>query len=85
MAFPPRDTDPRAHEVQMGIYRRMSAGERSARAADLSEAVRATARHGIRTRHPEYDDTDVERALRRLLYGAELVRAAWPDEPLRDP
>jgi hypothetical protein len=85
MSFPPRDTDPRAHEVQMGIYRRMSAGQRSALAADISESVRDTARAGIRARHPGYDDADVERALRRLLYGAELVRAAWPDEPLRDP
>jgi hypothetical protein len=69
----------------MAIYRRMPPGKRSALAAELSVAVRATARHGIRSRHPEYDDTDVERALRRLLYGADLVRAAWPEEPLRDP
>jgi hypothetical protein len=30
-------------------------------------------------------EADVERALRRLLYGEELVCKAWPREPLREP
>jgi hypothetical protein len=85
MAFPPRDTTPRAHEIQMEINRRMTPAQRSALALELSEGVRETARAGIRARHPGYDDADVERALRRLLYGDELVRKAWPGEPLRDP
>ena len=85
MAFPPADTDRRAHEVQMAINRRMTGAQRSALALDLSEGVRETARAGIRSRHPDYDELDVERALRRLLYGDELVRKAWPREPLRLP
>ena len=85
MAFPPRDTDPRAHEVQLAIYRRMTPSQRTAIALELSEAVRETARAGIRGRHPDYDPADVERALRRLLYGDELVLRAWPREPLRAP
>jgi hypothetical protein len=85
VAFPSPDTDPRAHQVQLAIYRRMSGGERVALALALSEAVRETARAGIRARHPDYGDDDVERALRKLLYGEALVRRAWPAEPVRDP
>jgi hypothetical protein len=47
--------------------------------------VRKTARAGIRSRRPDYDALDVKRALRRLRYGDELVRKAWPREPLRLP
>jgi hypothetical protein len=76
--FPPLDTDPRAHEIQLAVYRRMTPAQRSLLAVELSESVRATARAGIRARHPDYSDADVERALRVLLYGEDLVRRAWP-------
>jgi hypothetical protein len=75
----------RAHEIQLGAYRRMSGDERSRIAVELSEMVRESARSGIRMRHPSYDAADVERALRRLLYGDDLVRRAWPHDPLVDP
>ena len=81
----PADTDARAHAVQLAIYRRMSGDQRSRVALELSEMVRETARAGIRARHPSYAAGDVERALRRLLYGDALVQRAWPDEPLVDP
>lgn len=79
------DTDPHAHEVQLGAYRRMSGDQRSRIAVELSEMVREAARAGIRMRHPGYDPANVERALRRLLYGDDLVRRAWPHDPLVDP
>jgi hypothetical protein len=85
MALPARDTDLRAHEIQMAINRRLTPAQRSALALELSEGVRETARAGIRRRHPDYDVLDVERALRQLLYGEALVRRAWPLEPLRQP
>lgn len=85
MAFPPADTDPRAHAVQLAIYRRMSGGQRTTIATELSEAVRETARAGIRARHPDHGQDDVERALRKLLHGEALVREAWPGEPVREP
>ena len=85
MAFPPRDTDLRAHEVQMGIYRRMGGARRAGLGAEMSDEMCTTLCAGIRSRHPHYDEVDVQRALRKLLLGEDLVRRAWPDEPLRDP
>ncbi|HWO22001.1 MAG TPA: hypothetical protein VNO30_24735 [Kofleriaceae bacterium] len=77
----PRDTSPAAHEAQLRCYRRMSGAEKVALAAQLSEDVRAVARAGIRTRHPEYSDREVWYALQRLLLGDELFDRAWPLAP----
>jgi hypothetical protein len=79
------DTDAHAHAVQLAIYRRMSPVERSALAIDLSEAVRDTARAGIRARHSTYTALEVDRALFRLLYGDDLARRVWSHEPLVSP
>ena len=54
-------------------------------AARLSADVRRLSRAGIRSRHPAYTDDDVELALRRLLYGDDLFRRAWPGCPLLAP
>ena len=58
----------------------MGAGRRAQLAARLSADVRRLSRAGIRSRHPTYTDEDVEFALRRLLYGDDLVppRVAGP-------
>lgn len=85
MAFPSPDTDPRAHAVQLAIWRRMSGGERAAAGLELSDEMRSILRAGIHARHPDYDIDDVERALRVLILGEELVRKAWPGEPIRRP
>lgn len=42
-------------------------------------------RAGIRMRHPDYEDQQVEMALARLLWGDELFRKAKPDWPLLEP
>ena len=80
-----RDTSAAAHEAQLRVYRRMTPEQRSELAMKLSEDVRELARGGIRARHPEYGARDVELALLRILYGDELVRRAYPLEPLRAP
>ena len=54
-------------------------------AAQMSEDVRAIARAGIISHHPEYTATEVNFALLRLLYGDELFRNAWPRAPLLSP
>jgi hypothetical protein len=56
-----------------------------AAAFSLSATTRRLAMAGIRHRHPEYSDRDVQLALARLLFGDEIVRAAWPECPLVDP
>ena len=81
----PRDTDEKAEQVQLGIYRRMSGSERLRLAMQMSDASRATSMAGIRARHPDYTADQVRFALFRLLHGDELFRRAWPPAPLLAP
>jgi len=76
----PRDTDVAAHEAQIEAYRRMGAEARVRLAAQMSEDARLISLDGIRARHPEYDDKRARRALFRLLFGEDMVRALWPGE-----
>jgi len=81
----PFDTDPAAHRVQGQIYARLGGSERVAIAFRLSDSVRRLATAGIRQRHPDYTDAQVERAFARLRLGDDLMRAIWPDRALVDP
>jgi hypothetical protein len=83
--MPPLDTTAEAEAVQIEIYRRMGGSGRLAAMYRLNEIMRATAKAGIRSRHPEYDDETVHRAYARLVLGDELVRQVWPDQPLVKP
>ena len=79
------DTSSEAHEAQLRAYRRMGSEERVRIGFNMSEDVREIAAQGIRSRHPEYVEADVRRALFRLLYGDELTSAVWPRDPLVAP
>ena len=79
------DTTSQAHTAQMRVYRAMGPTERSRASITMSKGACAVSDAGIRTRHPEYDEDDVEWAGRRLRLGDELFRRAWPHAPLLDP
>jgi hypothetical protein len=79
------DTSPDADAAQIDAYRRMGGTGRVQVMFRLNDVARRTVEAGIRTRHPEYDDGEVLRALARLLYGDDLVRGAWPGRELVDP
>ena len=81
----PRDTTPESHAVQLEAYRRLGPTGRASLAARLSADTRQLTRAGIRSRHPDYSEETVEMALRRILYGDDLVRRAWPGRPLPAP
>jgi hypothetical protein len=81
----PLDTTPEGHAAQLEVYRRLGPAGRARLAGQLSADARRITRAGIRARHPEYTDTDVEHALRRLLHGDDLFRLAWPGRPLVAP
>jgi len=80
-----RDTSADAHRVQVEILRRMDLSVRLLRALECADEGRELAACGIRSRHPEYGEREVERALRRLWLGDLLYRAAYPGEPLLAP
>jgi hypothetical protein len=71
--------------VQFDVYRRLGPNGRLAAAFGLNVTSRQLTAAGIRRRHPEYSDEEVQLALARLLFGDVLVRAAWPSRPLIEP
>ncbi len=81
----PIDTTTEAHDVQLDVYRRLGGAARVAVLFRLSTLVRETSMAGILSRHPEYDEAQVQMAWRRLVLGDDLVRRAWPDLELVDP
>jgi hypothetical protein len=83
VVFPSRDTTVEAHARQIEIYRRRGAEWRLRAVLEMSDEARQLTCDGIRGRHPEYSEEDVEHALRRLLLGPDLYRQAWPDKPAR--
>jgi len=85
MAFDALDTTTDARTAQREAYRKLGGPERVAIQFRLGALVRGTALAGILRRHPEYSDAQARMALRRLLFGDDLVRRAWPDEELIDP
>lgn len=48
----------------------------------VSEAAFETARTGIRSRHPDYSDSQIRLAEIRMRLGDDLFRAAFPGRPL---
>lgn len=79
------DTTPASHAAQMEVYRRLGPAGRVRLAASLSADTRELTRAGIRSRHPAYTDEEVDLALRRVLYGDDLVGRAWPGRSLIEP
>jgi hypothetical protein len=74
----PHDTSLEAFRVQLDSYRRMSPEQRLEQALQWSEEVRELGRAGIRLRHPEYSEREVELASIRLRLGNELFAQVYP-------
>lgn len=81
----PLDTSPEAQAVQDAVYRKLGAYGRVETAFRLTATARALTEAGIRHRHPDYSDAQVNAAVARLLLGDDLVREVWPDRELVAP
>jgi hypothetical protein len=46
----------------------------------MNEVLRSVAEDGVRRRHPEYTERQVQLAVIRLRYGEELFLQAFPNE-----
>ncbi|MCC6129671.1 MAG: hypothetical protein IT186_07050 [Acidobacteria bacterium] len=79
----PRDTSEEAWNVYCSVIAAMTPAKRVEMAFEMSEWGRELARTGIRTRHPEYSESQIELALFRLLYGDDLFHQVYPGEDLR--
>ena len=78
----PADTDPKAYEVQLEIWRRMDAETKFAQVVQLCDDGRWLVFEGIRARHPEYNEDQVKHASFRLFLGDDLYSEVWPDREL---
>ena len=68
MLLPAVNVNPeRASQEQIESYRRMTGEQRLAIALELHELSCNVAREGIRHQHPNADEAEVERLLRRRL------------------
>jgi hypothetical protein len=83
----PPDTTPAAQARQRDVFRRMTPEQRVALAAEMSDEIRAVTEAGIRHRHPEWTDDEVQAELARIVLGPALAKhlrthtGAPSDEP----
>jgi hypothetical protein len=79
------DTSPEAARVLTERMLRLTPQQRVEQGLRASLLAREIMRAGIRMRHPDYTQEQVEEALARLLWGDELYRQARPGRKLLDP
>lgn len=70
----PRDTKPSAAELQDEIHRRFSPAERLRMAIEMSEFARSLSRAGLRDRHPELSESELDDEMLNLMYGFRSAR-----------
>ncbi len=76
----PADTSLEAIRVQHAIYRRMPPEQRLRLACQMSDSIRVVAADGVRARHPDYNQRQVQLAVIRMTLGEELFRRVYPEE-----
>ncbi|HUU43742.1 MAG TPA: hypothetical protein VMX57_08180 [Planctomycetota bacterium] len=73
------DTSPEARRVQLEALRRLGVEGRLKATCALNRLTRELTKTGIRDRHPDYTEEQVEFALRRIMLGEKLFREVYPD------
>jgi len=62
------DTSPKAREMQLQIHRSMSGEQRILIALEMSLFARDLAGERIRSEHPDWDESQVQRELLRIAF-----------------
>jgi hypothetical protein len=65
---PLKDTSQEVRELQTGVYRRLSPGERLELAFDLSVVARELAMSRLRRQHPAWSSVDLMKELLRVAF-----------------
>jgi hypothetical protein len=73
------DTTIEAARKQFEILRRLDAQTRLNMACELSDNLRNIVEAGVRLRHPEYDERNVNRQVVRLMIGETLFKQICTD------
>ena len=75
-----KDTDAEAHAVQIELLRRLGGSGRVSLLSSMSAQAREISRSGIRSRHPEYSESEVRDALGKMILGEALFRSVFTKE-----
>jgi hypothetical protein len=79
------DTTPQATQVQVDIWRRMGPEGRVSLMLEMCEQVANTSKAGIRQRHPDYSNDQVQDAFLFILWGRETYQRVFPTRTLPVP
>jgi hypothetical protein len=74
----PADTTAEAARVHLEIIRRLSPERRLELAIGMSDFLREVTVAGVRARHPDYSDHQVQVAVARLMLGEALFQKVHP-------
>jgi hypothetical protein len=75
----PADTTVEAAREQFEILRRLDAETRLKMAFELSDNLRSIVEAGVRLRHPQYDEQQINRQVIRLMIGEALFKQVYHD------
>lgn len=70
----PVDTSIEVARKQLEILRRLNAETRVKMSFEMSDNLRSIVEAGVRLRHPEYDEKQINRQVVRLMIGERLFR-----------
>lgn len=79
----PADSSPDAVRVQFEILRRMTPAQRIAMVDDLTKLARDLAVAGLRRRHPQASDAQIEKLFFEMTLGPELAQRVLADRTLK--
>jgi hypothetical protein len=74
----PADTALEAARIHLEIIRRLSPERRLELAIGMSDFLREVTEAGVRARHPDYSDQQVQVAVARLMLGDALFQKVHP-------
>lgn len=75
------DTPPEVEALQIQLWRQADPTRKMTMLAQLNAAVRLLALAGLRNRHPEAGEAELQRRLADLLLGEELAHTVYGDAP----
>jgi hypothetical protein len=79
MNWIPADTTIEAARKQFEILRRLGPDARLEMAFEMSDNLRSIVESGVRFRHPDYDEQEIQKEVLRLMIGESLFKQVYPD------
>lgn len=82
MSLPLSDTDPRIEAMQLDLLRNTPVWRKLQIMGELNASAKTLAITGLRVRHPQADEAELQRRLADLLLGEKI--AAWVCGPFQE-